>query len=456
MSSMRGRYLLRVFFLAALAGCAIHPRGEKAERERAEKEGEAFRKAFRERDLPALKADASWEEILRYAFLANPDLENRYWEWRSALEEIPEEASPRTTAAFFLNHLLDGGSATFWDRTTLAIGNDPMFNLPWPGKLATRGRIALEKARAAGLRFEKAKFDLQSSTLAAYFEWALRGELIRLQEANVSLFEVITQAAEGRTRAGAGSQQDLLKARTERDLAQNELQSLRSRLPGLRARINALLSRAPEAPLSPPASLPAPRRLAYTEEELVGLIAERNPELAALAREIQGKKDAILLARQEFIPEFGASAATDLGGIAQSVAGMVTAPLFRFEALQAGIARARAELRSTEAMRRQVQNDLQARVVLDLHALRNAERQVALFEQVILPRAQEIVTTTRASYTTGQVPLVELLDSQRTLLEVRTMVAELRMEREKLLAEIEALAAVDVEGDPPSPPTPPT
>jgi cobalt-zinc-cadmium efflux system outer membrane protein len=425
-----------------LAGCAVHPRGEKEERARAEARGEAYVKVFHERDLPPLAEDPSWEEVLRRAFLSHAELESRYWEWRAALEEIPQEGSPRTTGALFFDHLLEGGSATFWDRTGLAVGNDPMFNLPWPGKLATRARMALEKARAAGLRFEEAKFRLQEEVLEAYQEWALLAETIRLQESNISLLETIAGAAEGRTRAAVGLQQDLLKARTERDMAENELESLRAQVPGLRARLNALLSRPPRSPLALPATQPDPRPFPHGDAELLAAIAERNPEFSALAREVERSREGVRLARQEYLPEFGFSAGTDLGGGAQTLAGMVTLPLLRWEALRAGVAQARAELRAAEARRRQAGNDLQAAVVLDLQGLRDAERQTALFRDRILPRAEEIVATTRAAYTAGQVPLVELLDSQRTLLEVRTALAELRARREKLVARLEARAAL--------------
>lgn len=444
---MRTSRMLIAFVLSSLpGGCAIHPEGEKAERDRAAGAGKPFEKVFEERDLPPLAEDAPWQELLRHAFVANAEIEERYWEWRAALEEIPIEASPKATAAFFFDHLLDGSSsATFWDRTTVAVGNDPMFNLPWPGKLATAGRIALERARAAGLRFEKAKFGLQEMLLESYYDWAILAERIRIQEANVALLDVIAQAAQGRTRAGDAPQGELLKTQNERDLARSDLETSRSRLPGARARLNALLSRPLDAPLAPPAALPAPRRLAYGEGELLTLMAERNPELSALARDIEGQKEGIHLAKLEYIPEFGVSGSTDLGGVAESLAGMITMPLLRYEALRAGVAMARAELRMAEARRRQARNDLAAEVVLDFHALRNAERQSALFGEQVLPRAQEIVATTRASYAGGQAPLVELLDSQRTVLDVRLMLAELGIEREKLLARLETLAAVDVE-----------
>ena len=49
------------------------------------------------------------------------------------------------------------------------------------------------------------------------------------------------------------------------------------------------------------------------------------------------------------------------------------------------------------------------------------------------------------SYTTGGVGLIELIDSQRLLLDAKLTLAEARAGREKRLAELEALAGVDIE-----------
>lgn len=419
-------------FLGLSAGCAFHPAGEEEERERA-------RKVLDEPPPPVLSAEASLEDLLRYAYLSSAELRRSYWEWRAALERIPQAGSPATTLAVSFGTMFEGTS-TSWKTTTLAVGNDPMANIPWPGKLKTAARQALEYARAAGLRFDNAKLGLLARVKSAYYDYAFLGESIRLQESNVLLLEVIRDVAEARTTAGRAPQQDLLKARNALDLGRNELATLKSRSPGRLASLNALLNLAPDSPLNIPKELPVPRELKLTDAELLERVAVRNPELAALAREVQGRKEGVRLMRQEWIPSFGLSVSGDLGGMARSLMAMVTAPLLRYEAIRAGIAEAKAELEAARAMRRQMEHDLSAKVILNLYDLRNTERQTTLYRDTLLPRAEQMVETSRAAYVAGQVPLVELMDSQRMLLELRLMQAELRTEREKLLAELESLA----------------
>lgn len=433
------RQMMLLLLGGALAGCALRPAGEDEERARAASLGRHYEEPAQ---LPELGEKAGAEEYLQFAFLKNADLEARYWEWRSALEQIPQDSSWPNAAVSF-GYMFGKGNMKAWDRTTLGFSNDPMTDLPFPTKLLAAGRIALENARAAGSRFEEAKFLLQGRVLTTYYDLALLGEELRIQRENVALLAQIVAQAEVRVRTGASGQQDLLKAQTESELAGNDLKNLESRVAPLVARMNALLGRSADAPVPLPATLPAPRPVPVTDADLIRIGSERSPELAALAREVAGRQEALGLARQAYIPDFGIS--LDLNGsIAKTIGALVTVPL-RLEAIRGGIEQAKATLRATRAAQLQYGRDLASSFVLNLYVLRNDERQVALFEASILPRTRQTIEIAQTAYAAGRLGFIELLDAQRTYLEVRLTLAQLRMEREKALAAIETWSAVDVE-----------
>ena len=425
--------------VAVLAGCAVHPAGEREERDRIEAAGTPY---VTRAEPPPLPEKPGPEDYLRRAFLSNADLEARYWEWAAAIEQVPQDAS-LPNAAISFDYMFSGGDMKAWDRTTLGISNDPMSNIPFPTKLATAGRRALEVARAAGLRFEGAKFQLQGNVLSAYYDLALIAESIRIQEENVAILGIIVGQAEARVAAGTSAQQDLLRAQTELDLARNDLANLRSRVPPTAAKMNALLGRAPDAPVPLPDALPPPRPLPLSDADLIRLGSERSPELSALAREVAGREEALSFARQAYIPDFGLSFSFT-GSISQAVGAMLVVPL-RLEAIHAGVEQARAGIRAAEAARTQYSRDLAASFVLSLYVLRNDERQVALFDGSIIPRARQTIQLARTAFAVGRIPFLELLEAQRALLEVRLTLAQLRTEREKALAAIETWSAVDVE-----------
>lgn len=431
--------LLAHSFALLCAGCALRPAGEDAERARIDAAGTPYEQRA---ETPALPETPALEDYLRVAFFSNAELEARYHAWRAAIEQVPQDASfPNASVSF--SYLFSGGAMKAWDRTTLGIANEPMTTIPFPTKLSTAGRRALEDARAAGLRFESAKFVLQEKVLGAYYDLALLGESLRLQEERVSLTDSLARLAHVRIAAGKARIEESLAAQTELDLERNELENLKARLTPTAAAMNALLGRPSDALVPLPAALPTARTLLSTDAELLAFGAERNKELAALASDVAGRKEALDLARQAYLPDFSLSASFT-GSASQTLGGMLTLPL-RLEAIKASIAQARANLGAVQAARTQYARDLAATFVLQLATLRNDERQIELFEHTIIPRAQQAVEAARASYAAGRGAFAELIETQRTQNDARATAARVRIEREKALAAIESAAAVDIE-----------
>lgn len=445
-------------FLIAGASCAFHPRGESEERERAAGASQGLALAGEppggdtlKHTAPApsaqiapLAPSASLKEILDYAYAANQDLHKMYWEWIAAIEAVPQEASPGTNLAVSVESMFEEGETSL-ERTILGVGTDPMSGLPWPGKLSAGGKRALEMARAAGFRFFKTRLELRAKVLTAYYDYALTAEMIRLKSAEVPLWHMTAGALAAGVEAGATSTAELLEAQTGGDLAASELATLKSRATGQAAMINALLGREPLAPLDPPSVIPKPRSLPYSDAEILALVAEKNPELQALASEAEARTQTVSLARQQYIPDLGLTLSGDLAGMTKSVMAMLTTPILRAEAIRASIRQARAELEASRALRRQTESDLKAQTVLMLYDLRNAERQAELLSTVIIPRLDQAIETERASYQAGRTSLADLLSTQRMLLDIRAMLADMRIERERLLAGIEELAGREPE-----------
>ena len=173
-----------------------------------------------------------------------------------------------------------------------------------------------------------------------------------------------------------------------------------------------------------PASLPALRPLPVSDADLIRLGSERSPELQALAREVAGKKEALALAKQAYIPDFGLSFSIT-GSVAQTLGGMLVLPT-RLEAIRAGIEEARANLQAAAAARTQYERDLAASFVLNLYTLRNDDRQIKLFEETIIPRARQMIELAQNSYSTGRLPFADVVEAERELLNARLVTAQLR------------------------------
>ncbi len=420
--------------IALLAGCAIRPAGEDEERDRAER---AYEEA-----PPLWPESPGLDDYLKQALWANGDLRARHGEWLAAIEQIPQDSS-FPNAALSFGYMFSSEKMKGWDRTTLKISNDPGMMIPSSTKLAAAGRRALEGARAAGLRFEAAKFRLQGEVRSAWLDLALLAETARILEERVELLRMAARHAEARLRSGLSPQRDLVGARAAAELAESELKTLRSKIPPAAARLNALAGRPAEAPVPLPASLPPARPLAVGDADLIRLGSERSPELAALAREVAGREEALSLAKQAYIPDFGLSFSIR-GSLEKMIEGIIAVPL-RLEAITAGIRQAEALIEAARAAREQYARDLAASFVLNLAVLRDSERQAALFESTILPLVRQRIELAGSAHASDRGSFADLILSREALLDIRLAVARLRIEREKALAAIEALSSVDVE-----------
>ena len=110
----------------------------------------------------------------------------------------------------------------------------------------------------------------------------------------------------------------------------------------------------------------------------------------------------------------------------------------------------RAETSAEHGAIRSLERDREAeerRVASEIEDIYNQYRialgLVTLYRENLLPRAEQALEASEAGYLTGEIDFLALLDSERTLLELRISLAEKRAEVEKLVAGLEAAAGYD-------------
>ncbi len=405
--------------------------------------GRSYARPFVIRALPDLADDPDWRTVLQRAFLANGDLESAYYEWRAAVARIDIAAGwPDSNLSLDFEYLFNSENLKAWDRTTLRLGFDPMQNVSLPPKVFAAGRVALDDARAVGRRFTLAKFMLQEQVLALLDDYALLAERIRLQEQEVALLEVAAASATARVAAGA-SQGDVAVIEAERAQALNELATLRADVGQMRAQLNALVARPPNAPFALPRRLPEGRPLTVPDGRVLQVAAENDPELAVLAAEVAGRADALTLARLQYLPDINPFAG--MSGSMEQVVGAAVSLATRFPQIRAAIREARAMLSAGEAGLRQARLGRGAAVVATLVALRDSERRTEVLQCQVQPALEQAAASARREYAAGNARLGDWMEAERARLELLRLVADSRIAREKQLAALETLAGVDFE-----------
>jgi outer membrane protein TolC len=278
--------------------------------------------------------------------------------------------------------------------------------------------------------------------LEEWIDYGLLAERLRIQQEKAAWQRLVAETAASRVAAG-GARQDLLRAETARRLAENDLETSAAGLAQARTRLNAMMVREPDALLAPPAEMEPPRLLPADDATLLAAAAEHNPDLAALARQVQGRRDALELAHMQYIPDFNPFVGTD--GAASQLAGMVISIPTMLREVGGMIRESRADLRGALARYRQTQYDRAAAVVAALCVVRNTDRQVALFGGPIRRAADAVVASAHLAYASGTGAYPELVEAQQIRLDIRLLAAEARAAREKAVADLEALVGLDVE-----------
>ncbi len=429
--------------LVLLPACTIHPTGEQALRRQAAAAGKPFQKPYAQRHLPPLPLDATAPQLIEYAVLNNPGVEEAYWKWRAAIEEIPQAGTQAATLMLTAGTTLQNGQAAL--ANTILGAGDTIYNIRWPSKLSVQARAALQAARAAGWRYRAKIFAVRRAVLFAWYDYANTAVQLRLTRAMKRLLEM--EAALLRAGVGAGGQppRQLLALQNRIDNHRVEIVQFVHQLKFELAGLNALLGRPAAAPLTPPSTIPVTRSPALSERGFLILAMQRNPALRGLRRLVSAGRLDIHRAQMQYLPNFDLGFSTSLDGAVQNFTGDLVAPWLRYQAINASIAQTQNQLRSIQAALRREKVNLAARLLIDLIALRNDHRQIILFAQHIQPRLKEIAALDRADYQQGRGGVESQLETEHMLLDTRQTIADLRTDQGQRIADLDAIIAAPLE-----------
>lgn len=215
--------------------------------------------------------------------------------------------------------------------------------------------------------------------------------------------------------AGKGTQAEVLRAETDVARLDGEVAAKAADVRAAEAMLNTSIGRPPELPV--PALAAATADDPPPRDSAVRAALDRRPELRAGRAEVDRARAEVSVMDDMYTPmamvQTGPSY-TMADGAGWMVMVGVSIPLWRGK-LRAGVDEAKAMTDMAEqdlvAMRRMVVGDT---VVARERVIAAQARWRALRDQVV-PRAQAAIEPTLAGYTTGQLPLVSVLEAAQTL-----------------------------------------
>jgi len=414
---------------------------------------------------PIAPVNDELETYLVEAAENHPALKAQHEAWRAALERIPQ-VTTLDDPVFSFGHFVLSTSL----RTKMAISQ----KFPWFGTLKKQGAKAQAEADAVLARFYQERNRIFAAIKQAYYDYAYLAEQIRVTKAQQEIVDYVEEIVRSKYALGLVKQDDLLRIQIEQENVADRLERLLALRPSRAAQINEVLGR------DILAEVPWPKDVGFPgeppdAETVADRIRRQNPALDALDHTVATFEHEEALARREGYPDFtvsvdytsvsiprkirpdrpfpsslnagrrllrDAAGLDDFGpvqtGIDLYTVGVSDEPISYREggednllfsvSLNLPIHRKRVKAGVREALHRQAAaahrkaaaaREFEAEARNVLFEWQDARRRHRLFEQSLIPKAEQTYQSLQSAYASGEpeAEFIDVLDSVQTLLE---------------------------------------
>ncbi len=389
-----------------------------------------------EEDEALLNKTLFLDAVLTYAQKHNPTIQAAKHRLLAA-QERPTQVSALDDPMFTYEgfNIPENFDLTRTDNNILKLSQ----KLPFPGKRRLRGEVATHEAAIAREEMRRAEIMTRTDAKKAYYDlWQVHQNLL-VYSREKELAAQFATIAEKKYAVGQVSQPDVLRAQVELTRLITRVTTQTLKLGEIRAILNGLLSRPPEAPLGIPQDAPKPM-VRLTLAELTELTLLNRPEIVANAAAIARDTTTLALSRKAYFPDFEVYVERFFNAGRRDGVGVVfsaTIPLAYREKYDAGVAEASARLSASKADLRAAQDTALAEVKGALVRAQTAVELVNLFTQTHIPQAEQTLESSRISYQTGTVDFLSLLDSLRVVEQVHLEHIAAATDFEKAYADVE-------------------
>jgi outer membrane protein TolC len=417
-----------------LAGCAgIPTRNERAARQDLQATEQVYRPVAPKIEPPTLTENSSLADLMQYALLSNPKVASTFYDWKAAVEEITVSRSLPDPMLNLSAEIMNGVVSAL----TPTLMTDPMNNWPGPGKLGLKADAAYAEAMKKRAVFENELLATALSVKRAYYElWVVDQQIYWTREI-LKLVGDVEQLARKQLEVGKVSQQDVLRSQIERDKLETELENLQDSRTPIVQRLKSALGLGPEQTIPEFVIRLEPTPADFTEQSLLETAFERNPQLKQMRAEVMQAISLYQLAQKANVPDFSFGLGANLKGspVPFMPSFGISLPIWR-DKVRAEIAQGNAGVGAAEARLSSEELELAVRFAETAYSWRQANRNVKLYRDRLIPKAKASLDSARAGYTGGIASFLDLLEAERALLEYHVNESAAEGQREIVLAEM--------------------
>jgi outer membrane protein, heavy metal efflux system len=286
-------------------------------------------------------------------------------------------------------------------------------------KREKRIAFATREREAAASEFAVRRAEILATTAAAYIETLAAQQRLSLATETLRVSREIAASTGDRVKAGAASPVESARSRAALASATGERARAQAELNAARARLAATWGGGPADAVSVLGSLQVPDELPAENRFREKLAA--HPRFALQQARVAGRRSALELEQAQATPDVTVGGGVRFrrdGSDAGFVAG-VSMPIPVRNKNQGNIRAARETLAGAEQSGRAIEAELRATFTGTWQELSAAHATVQTLRRDVLPAAEEAHVVVRRAYEEGHLPLIDVFDAQRALVQLR-------------------------------------
>lgn len=388
-------------------------------------------------------------ELIQEALTENPQIKAAEQEWQAALKKIPQVKSlpdPMLSYSYFGQSV---ETRLGPQRNKISISQ--MF--PFFGKLSIKGDVANSQAWIIEAQYRAVKEDVMLKVKQAFFSLYWFDKALKISQEEKEVLQRLVGIAQKKYETGQATQQDVLKAQLEISKVLDKILSLNQGRKAVAAEMNALLNRPAETTVGIVDEIVVPG-IQFELAELYEWAKENRPELIKAQHLIARNEKSLKLAKKNYLPDFrimfdyidiggGTTASPDDGRNAWMGSIGINIPIWR-KRLRAAEAEEATKLGASEDLYRNIENETFSRVNELFFEAKTVEEQIKLYQYSLLPQAEQSFKASEMGYLSGKVDFLNLLESERMILMIKTGYHKAISDLNKSLAKLERIVGKEL------------
>jgi len=309
----------------------------------------------------------------------------------------------------------DMGSMTSW-----TVSQEFMF----PTKYFTMRSMQKSKLQALQEEYFDKKLELRQKALTQYYNYYSATQIASLLKVQREMLREIARIAETRRATGAVPQQDEMKAHLEQTMIENEILLQTQEVLEIESSLKALLNWNVEDSISlPSVELKPPKMESSISPNVTAMAMNHSKMIAAQKFWVNEADFNHTFAQGSYWPDFMLNYRKPFGNNTPNNAyafGIeLSIPLWFFSKQNSEVSIASAKKREAEQNMEKIKRQVESEAKSLSRKSETLAQVLKIYETALIPQSTSALNSSRSAYSAGRIGFQELIDSERSLFNVR-------------------------------------